>query len=836
MPVGESNAQTGPYRLLVGVLFAAAMVVQAPYTIDVFHSLTDGYHVPPFWLTEPWPTIVSEGRKAARAGLKNGDRIVALDGIPATSPGDVRQLIRNQALGAPVVVSVMRNGETSDHTVPVVGFRQDRWFAYLALLLLPWLSLALGFWVAVLRPKDVFAWMVLGLLLGMSQFVRPAIYDPAAWPGVVAVVTTAWRELTVRAWAICMMLFGLFFPVRSVVDKKAPWLKWLLMAPIAFSGLWDAYRESLRTQNYPAAFRIPPCPIPDAAVLTLMCLANSVFFMALSIKYRDPMLAKDERRRLRVLYWGATAGMMPYFVTAFVLPLFGIKSGDGPLLAWSLTAVILVPITLAYVIVVQRAMDVRMVLRQGVQYALARRGVLVIQLVLMAVIAEVALNYAQTHRLNPWEQALIVAAGVMAIVQVRARSEGLLRWVDRRFFREAYNSDRILSELSEQVRGILDREALLETVARKISESLHVDRVAVLLQQSGMFRPALALGYPAGEDLGVGADYRPLAELRRTREPLPLGELDCKPLDAELLLPLASRKELLGFISLGPKRSEEPYSFSDTSLLKTVAAQTGLALENSMLSEEIASEVARREILTREMEIAREVQQRLFPQNMPPVPALEYAGHCRPAQGVGGDYYDFLALANGRLGLAIADVSGKGVPAALLMASLQASTRGQLQDESGRVAELTSNVNRLVCDASPDNRYATFFYAQFNPATRRLIYTNGGHNAPILLRGDDVIRLEAGGPPVGLFRLSQYVQEEVQLLPGDLLVLYTDGISEAENATEEEWGEDALIATARQCDGLAPLETIRRIMKAADEFAAGAPQHDDMTLVIARVV
>ena len=270
--------------------------------------------------------------------------------------------------------------------------------------------------------------------------------------------------------------------------------------------------------------------------------------------------------------------------------------------------------------------------------------------------------------------------------------------------------------------------------------------------------------------------------------------------------------------------------------MRTVAAQTGLALENSNLSDEIASEVARREILSREIEIAREVQQRLFPQNLPPVPALEYAGHCRPAQGVGGDYYDFLALANGRLGLAIADVSGKGVPAALLMASLQASTRGQSQAESGKVAELTANVNRLVCDASPENRYATFFYAQFDPATRRLIYTNGGHNAPILLRGEQVIRLETGGPPVGLFRLSQYEQEEVQLQPGDLLVLYTDGISEAENRAEEEWGEDALIATSRACDGLAPLEVIQRIMQEADVFAGGAPQHDDMTLVIARVI
>jgi sigma-B regulation protein RsbU (phosphoserine phosphatase) len=335
--------------------------------------------------------------------------------------------------------------------------------------------------------------------------------------------------------------------------------------------------------------------------------------------------------------------------------------------------------------------------------------------------------------------------------------------------------------------------------------------------------------------------------LSRSREPIAVtteqsGE-DHKALEqlgAQLLLPLASRKELLGFISLGPKKSEVPYSTSDTSLLRTVAAQTGLALENSRLSEAIAAEVAQRELLNREMEIAREVQQRLFPQTMPDIPSLEYAGHCRPARGVGGDYYDFLTLSSGRLGLAIADVSGKGIPAALLMASLQASVRGQSQSEipgaQPDVAGLMANVNLLVCEASASNRYATFFYGLFDPATRKLVYTNGGHNPPMVLRGSEVLLLENGGPPVGLFRASRYVQDEIVLKPGDLLILYTDGVSEAENAAEEEWGEAALISTARACSDLPPSEIITRMMEAADTFAAGAPQHDDMTLVIARIL
>ena len=137
-----------------------------------------------------------------------------------------------------------------------------------------------------------------------------------------------------------------------------------------------------------------------------------------------------------------------------------------------------------------------------------------------------------------------------------------------------------------------------------------------------------------------------------------------------------------------------------------------------------------------------------------------------------------------------------------------------------------ANVSRLVFDASQSNRYATFFYAQFEPAKRKLAYTNGGHNPPVVLRGADAMPLEVGGPPVGLFRETRYEQAEMQLEPGDLLIFFTDGFSEAENAANDEWGEDALISTVRACGGVLP----------ADDFAAGAPQHDDMTLSVARVL
>src|SRR4051794_7966845 len=188
--------------------------------------------------------------------------------------------------------------------------------------------------------------------------------------------------------------------------------------------------------------------------------------------------------------------------------------------------------------------------------------------------------------------------------------------------------------------------------------------------------------------------------------------------------------------------------------------------------------MAQRERLNRELEIARDVQEHLFPQRLPPVPGLDYCGHCRPAREVGGDYYDFLELPDGTLGIAIGDVSGKGVGAALMMASLEASLRA-LASVVRDPAELMGRVNLLVCQASSASRFATLFYAEYHPETRRLSYVNAGHNPPIVIRYSGgicrVLRLETGGTVIGLLP-APYERGEFLLETGDLVVLFTDGI------------------------------------------------------------
>jgi sigma-B regulation protein RsbU (phosphoserine phosphatase) len=257
----------------------------------------------------------------------------------------------------------------------------------------------------------------------------------------------------------------------------------------------------------------------------------------------------------------------------------------------------------------------------------------------------------------------------------------------------------------------------------------------------------------------------------------------------------------------------------------------------------VAAEIAECERLGRELEVARLAYDQLFPCRLPPVTGLDYCGANRPALEVGGDYFDFLdflSRPSPKLGIAIGDISGKGIPAAMQMPILRTSLHALSIRPHTNLASLVANLNRLVHEALSPNHFASFFYAEYEVPTRRLSYVNAGHNPPIVLRNradqHQVLRLEAGGGVLGLFPESSYCQATVTLRSGDVVIGYTDGLSEAMNAHGQLWGEVRLIQTAKKCAGLSAANTIDRLLDTVSSFASGVRQRDDIALVVLRVI
>jgi sigma-B regulation protein RsbU (phosphoserine phosphatase) len=264
-----------------------------------------------------------------------------------------------------------------------------------------------------------------------------------------------------------------------------------------------------------------------------------------------------------------------------------------------------------------------------------------------------------------------------------------------------------------------------------------------------------------------------------------------------------------------------------------------------------------------EMEVAQEVQAQLFPSTLPSMKTLDYFGMCRPARGLSGDYYDFLALRPHQLCIALADISGKGISAALLMANLQALLRSRAHLGGDTLGSVVTDMNRLMCSCTSGSRYATFFCGVYDDVHRTLTYVNAGNSAPMLfrngqsmensvarasqndglphcdllqtVRAPQIMRLDSSGAPLGMFQDMFYQQETVYLTPGELLLFFTDGITEAMNASEEEFGELRLASLTSAHRHLSPTALIEVISAKIGAFAGQVAQHDDQTLIVAQV-
>ena len=386
-----------------------------------------------------------------------------------------------------------------------------------------------------------------------------------------------------------------------------------------------------------------------------------------------------------------------------------------------------------------------------------------------------------------------------------------------------------LYDVGLAVASTLDLDRLSEEILLRAVSLLDARRGALYLLEDGRYRLDRTFGGDAAASLAVSDSE--LHAFLVSGGPAPERLLP----GTRYLLGVAIEVEnsQRGLIAVGDKESRRgvgPFLTSDRRTLALFANQAALALENARLH----LQALEKERLEREMHLAAEIQRQILPKGAPVVSGFQLMGWYRPARQVGGDYYDLFEVQDGQIGMLVGDVSGKGMPAALMVSILHSALRLLLdQTEFGPL--LLERLNRHIVESSASNKFITMLLAELDPRTGVLNYLNAGHNPGILLRASGAVDLlEAGGVPLGLLPEARFQARTATLEPGDLVCIYSDGITEAENPDEEQFGMDRLIDLLRQERDRPLQEVMDSIPQAVGEFSQGLPQGDDQTVVLLR--
>jgi phosphoserine phosphatase RsbU/P len=805
-------------------------------------------------------TAVEPGTPAEAAGLRIGDEIVAINGRPLVNERPIHDEILHARPGTVVRLSVRRaDGGTSGIDATLIEPRPaERTFHVRfvtqavtqgALRLYP-----LGFFIVLVvlllqRPQDRNAWLVALLFAG---FIAAAPLDPdlVHERGIRAFGLAYKTFFFTLAPALFLYLFAVF-PVRSPIDRRWPWLKRPFLAvgaalaaalavQVVSSDSWDPIQGALRDLTL-------------TGLLVQLYSAAGMLLGAVSLigTYRashDP----ETRRRINVIVWGTAISLTPFLalqIAAGARPVGEVFTGGWFwLYAPAVLALFVLPISFAYAVVKYRVIEIPLLLKRSARYLLVQRGFVVL-VALSGLVATVAL-VRLFPPLAPDRPDLAVPAGLVAGVGfgltlawagVRVRRR-VSPWIDRKFFRSAYDARRILEDLAAHAAEATSRESLAAEIEQCVREALHPERLLVYFADAG--GRLTALGGEPPPALAILSDVEawlppfenrdePLVIEAREDEPHPVPPL--APLAPECLAPITGRGgALVGLLVLGRRRSDEPYSAEDRRLLHAVSVQAGMALDNFALAERMAVRLESERRAERELTIAQEVQGRLLPQAPPPRATLDLRGVCIQARAVGGDYYDFLDLDDGRLAIILADISGKGISAALLMANLQAHLRAQCLATGDDVARLLTTIDRFMFEATAAYHYATLFFGRYDEPTRTLVYANCGHNPPLLIRaGGEIEWLAPTAPAVGLFPTWTCATGDVRLAPGDTLIVYSDGVTEAMADDEEMFGDERLLEIALGLRAAPVDEVVATIVREVERFS-GSVQEDDLTLVVAR--
>jgi hypothetical protein len=849
---------------------------------------------------------------AAEAGLRRGDEIVTIGGIPLTDRARLEQLDQRVVTGDTVVYRIRRDGIERDIPVRFLSpFRSAFTTIYgVVTFFVAACFIAIGLLVFTRKPDDrrvvVFYAMVTAGALSLLSASLVAL-DNASMRGIYvsqlqAMVPVGLIGMFIILFAPLTLHLSLVFPQDRPVVQRYPGVLRLVygiplaaliattaimllgvvainlksdrivdigvdvvIGAVAVIGLLLLIRlvRRARAQRFmPAVLSMPLQSlliffgisfgvVAVSAALRIKIVAGVVAALAVCVPYlvllSFPVLAcialyrsyrdagVEQRRQVKWPLWGTLIALAVKVLFGLILQgaTLYIMATGGDLSRWMTTSQVLqlvpivvyllIPLSFAFAILKYRLMNIDVIIKKTVMYGILSTCIIAVYLILVGGLGTLLVRVADLKN----QTVVIASTLVVALLFIPLRNR-LQHLVDRNLFRQKYDYPQALRGIAADTLSASDMNAFLNASVEKLQQALQNRAVVIFTERGGEFIATAKVGVAdnvlgsarLSESAATSFD-RPLDPRRRALAESDAGAL--KKIDATLVVPVRSHANVNGVIALGTKLSDREFDLEDIEFVSSAADQIALAIDRIRVQHDEA-----------DFEQARQMQQALIPADVPHVAGLDVSGIWQPARAVGGDYYDVLKLSDTQLAVCIGDVAGKGVPAALLMSALQAAVRASA-DEDISPRDLCERVRRVVVP-SLGTRFVTFFFCTIDMTRRRIRYCNAGHNPPVIARADGTTeRLSTGGPVFSrLFRAIPFQDGETELREGDRLVLFTDGVSEARDTAENEFGEDRLqdfVSTNRK-SGARELATA--IASEVSSFSGGRAD-DDFTLVAVAV-
>ncbi len=573
---------------------------------------------------------------------------------------------------------------------------------------------------------------------------------------------------------------------------------------------------------------------------TLFSLINFIYIgLALYYIIRGRMLMQNAQiRRQTTILVGGIASAVGIYMALFLIPnLLNIDIPSGVKSGGTILLLLVGGGSIGWAIIRHQFLDVKVIFRQSLVYTISS-GILVGLYILLVGQADRMITSvfgSQTNLVN-------IAFIILALILYKPIINRLDDLIQKIFIRSRSDHRNILERLSRRLISVFDLEKIHEMIDQTLRTTLLVRHVYFIQYDDRLSEYVLLASedYPARmiisrDDRFLGAvgqleSPAVIDRLEEYRRGSALGEAMTKR-RVKLILPLKDADHLLGFMALTEKVTGYGFNTEDINMLGVISNQLVTVLTNARLY----ADSLEKQRLDKEIAMARQIQLDLLPEKPPASDSFDLCAYSMPSLTIGGDFYDFIHSGDGLISMVIADASGKGLPAALLVTQIQAMLRSEIGNKND-LPQILYNINTHVAETTSSEKYATLFLGRFNPNTGEFAYANAGHNYPILVKPDGSHRLlKKGGMLIGAFAGAEYEKDTITLDKEDVLLIYTDGLSEAMNEADEEFGENRILDYVVSQRHLGAEEIINGVLEEMKKFDSSDPPRDDTTLIALKI-